>query len=272
MGSGNSRDDLEERLAAFAARLRASQPYRDPRPEERRLAAVALGRLVASRTDPSGLIRLGFSHTDEVDGATGRRYAKYVGGAWGIVLVDLSAPARLVVEVPHPNSDLCTERMGTHLFRLVPGSVLLMAGAHRRAGNGAADVAHNDASLFSALAAEAADRHLPQIQLHGFADHNLPGLDAVVSTGNPTAVPAAVRVADGLRDFGLATCRSWENPRGYLEGASNVQARDASRAGSVFIHLELSWRVRGDGRLRSGAVEAVAAAGIAGEPGRQPSR
>jgi hypothetical protein len=260
--------DLEERLVAFAERLDSAQPYRDPKPDERRLAMVALGHVVGSRPDGSAataaFTRLGFSHVDEVDATTGRRYAIYVDGAWGIVLVDLSTPARLVVEVPHPNSDLRTERMGAQLFRLTPGSVLLMAGAHRRAGNGAADVAHNDGSLFNALAAEAADRRLPQIQLHGFADHNLPGMDAIVSTGTTTAAPAAVRVADSLRSFGLATCWSWENSRGYLEGLRNVQARTAFLAGSVFIHLELNWRVRGDDRLRSAAVRAVAAAGIAG--------
>ncbi|NJC81989.1 hypothetical protein HC030_05315 [Planosporangium mesophilum] len=222
-----------------------------------------MGRAVSPGPDePDAFVQLGFSHTDEVDSATGRRYTRYSGGAWGVVVVDLSAPARLVVEVPHPNSDLRTERMGAHLFRLVPGSVLLMAGAHRRAGHGAADVAHNEGSLFSALAAEAANRRLPQVQLHGFADRNLPDVDAVVATGGAAAVPAAARVADRLRDAGLATSRSWENPRGYLEGVGNVQARAAARAGSVFLHLELSWRVRGDPRLRSLAVEAIAAAGL----------
>jgi hypothetical protein len=276
--------DLEERFAGFAARLVPAQPYRDPDPDERRLAVVAMGHLVASRRDgsaatsasrrdgsaaTSALTRLGFAHTDELDATTGRWYAMYAdqardGQTWGIVLVDLSAPVRLVVEVPHPNSDLRTERMGVHLFRLTPGSVLLMAGAHRKAGNGAADVAHNDRSLFSALAAEAADRNLPQIQLHGFADHNLSGLDAVVSTGTRAATPAAVRTAEKLRQIGLTTCQSWENSRGRLEGIGNVQAVAAERAGSVFIHLELNWRIRGDDRLRAGAVEAVAAADIGG--------
>jgi hypothetical protein len=270
--------DLEERLAGFAARLGPGAPYRDPDPGERRLAVAGMGHLVAPRPHPSAatpaLTRLGFSHTDDMDATTGRPYAIFAdeapdGRAWGIVLVDLSAPARLIVEVPHPNSDLRTERMGVELFRLTPGAVLLMAGAHRRAGNGAADVAHNDRSLFSALAAEAARRHLPQVQLHGFADQNLPGLDAVISTGRPAATPAAVRVAEKLKEAGLATCQSWENSRGYLEGIGNVQARAAERLGSVFIHLELNWRIRGDDRLRSGAVNAVAAAGISDIVGRR---
>jgi hypothetical protein len=269
-GSDPTGSDLEERFAGFAAGLGPAAPYRDPWPDERRLAKAAMSHLVAlqpessalTRPDTSALIRLGFSRMEGVDAATGRRYAMYVHGAWGVVLVDLSMPARLVVEVPHPNSDLRTERMGTQLFRLVPGSVLLMAGAHRKAAEGAADVAHNDRSLFNALAAEAAGRRLPQVQLHGFADRNLPGLDAVISTGTTTATPAAARVADRLRQIGLATCQSWKDSCGRLEGIGNVQAMTAERFGAVFIHLELNWRVRGDDRLRSGAVEAVAAADI----------
>jgi hypothetical protein len=182
--------------------------------------------------------------------------------AWGIVLVDLSAPARLVIEVPHPNFDLKTERMGVHLFRLTPGAVLLMAGAHRKAGGGAADVAHNEQSLFNVLAAESADQHMPQIQLHGFADENLPGQDAVVSTGASFVAPAASRLADRLAEIGLATCRAWADRCGHLEGTLNVQGRAADGAGSVFIHLELNWRVRGDDRLRAEAMNAVAAARI----------
>jgi hypothetical protein len=260
--------DLEERVAGFAARLGPSAPYRDPGPAERRLASAAMGHLLAGRGNPSvAFTRLGFSSSDDVDPSTGRRFALYAdsgrdGQCWGVVLADRSVPARLVVEVPHPNSDLYTERMAVRLFRLTPGAILLMAGAHRKAGRGAADVAHNDRSLFSALAAEAAARGLPQVQLHGFADRNLPGLDAVVSTGTTTATPAAARVADQLRGIGLATGQSWRDSRGRFEGLGNAQGLAAARLGSVFIHLELNRRVRGDDRLRSGAVEAVAAADI----------
>ncbi|MGC9667474.1 hypothetical protein ACNTMW_13065 [Planosporangium sp. 12N6] len=262
---------LEEHLAVIAARLDPGQPYRDPRPGERRLAVSALGHVLRARPDPlaaaAAFARLGFAYTDEVDAGTGRRYAMYRDGVWGVVAVDLSAPAGLVVEVPHPHSDLCTERMGACLFALTPGAVLVMAGAHRRAGGGAADVAHNDGSLFHALAAEAARRRLPQLQLHGFADRNLPDVDAVVSTGAPAPAPAAVRaaghVADHLAALGLATRRSGDTPGGYLEGTRNVQARTASRAGTVFVHLELSRRVRADGRLRAGTARALAAAGLA---------
>nr|WP_240942050.1 hypothetical protein [Planosporangium thailandense] len=239
--------------------------------------------LTAPGSDPyaasTALVALGFSGSGGVDAATGRRYTMYAGRpddgrAAGVVLVDPSVPVRLAVEVPHPNSDLRTERIGVHLFRLAPGAILVVAGAHRRAGNGAADAAHNDRSLFHALAAEAANRRLPQIQLHGFADASLPGLDAVVSTGTRTATPAAVRVATTLREAGLATCEPWRDSRGRLEGIGNVQASTAVRLGTTFVHLELSWRVRRDAHLRAVAVRAVAAALCRVSPGtgRRPGR
>jgi hypothetical protein len=270
-GQTGPKDDLEEIFASFAARLNSTQSYRDPYPDERRLAMSVLDSLTQTQRDTSAataaLTHLGFTHTEAVDPVTGRRYAMYAdraqdGRAWGIVLVDLSAPTRLVVEVPHPNFDLRTERMGVQLFRLTPGSVLLMAGAHRKAGNGAADVAHNDQSFFNALATEAAKMRLPQIQLHGFADENLPGQDAVVSTGTTRANPPAIRVAERLQAIGLTTCHTWENRCGRLEGTLNVQAQEAERMGSVFIHLEANWRIRGDDQLRSQVVKALAAADI----------
>jgi len=166
---------LAQRLAVFGAQLTASQPYRDPTRDEQRRGVDALDQLLRGGTkDPTaateGFARLGFDHTVEVDPATGRRYAMFTSKpgdphAWGVVLVDLSTPTHLVIEVPHPNFDLKTALMGARLFQSTPGAVLLIAGAHRRAANSAADVAHNDKSMFSVLATALAQKGLPQIQL-----------------------------------------------------------------------------------------------------------
>jgi hypothetical protein len=270
LARSSRQSDLEDRLVRFAEQLNADQRYRDPHPDERRLAVDAFGHLVQTperdvAAATVALTDLGFARTEAVDAATGRRYVMYMdqaddGRAWGVVLVDLSAPTRVVIEVPHPNFDLKTERMGMRLFRSTPGAVLLMAGAHRKAANGAADVAHNEQSLFNALAAESADQHVAQIQLHGFADESLPGKDAVVSTGASFVAPVATRIADRLAEIGLATCRAWAEPCGHLEGTLNAQGRAADHAGAVFVHLELNWRVRGGDRLRAKAIDAVAAA------------
>jgi hypothetical protein len=271
-----SRVDLEQRLGAFAARLTVGRPYRDPSPEERGRAVGALLSLVHVAGGPPGsddasavavFERFGFSHSDEVDPATGRRFLMVASRpdderSWGVIVIDRSAPIHLVVEVPHPNSDLRTELVGAQVFRAVPGAVLLMAGAHRRAGGAAADVAHNDRSMFSGWAAALAGRGLPQLQLHGFADQSLPDRDAVVSSGTAPPSLSARRVADSLTDAGLAVCRPWQGRCGQLEGSINVQAREAERLRTVFIHVELNARVRAAARLRAATVAALAEARI----------
>jgi hypothetical protein len=265
-------DDIERYLVTFAAQLDPGQPYRDPTPSERQVAAEGLRPLLSGvDTDPESaaapFTQLGFNHRVDVDDTTGRRYLILSSSpgdprAWGVIVVDLSAPIHLVVEVPHPKFDLHTEVFGARLFRAVPGTILLMAGAHRRAGDGAADVAHNDRSLFNALTDELAATGRPQLQLHGFADGSLAGQDAVVSTGVAPPSASAVRVADRLADIDLRVCRPWQQTCGELEGTLNVQARQADRLGSVFVHLELKNRIRTDDAIRTAVVGALTAAGI----------
>lgn len=258
-------------IAAFVADLRPDDPYRDPTEEDRQLAANAVGRLVNDVVHGASLpemTSLGFSSIASTDPVTGRAFALFrsetdTDRSWGAVLVDRSAPTRLVIEVPHPNFDLRTELLGVEMFRKIPGSIVLVAGAHRRASDGNADVAHNESSLFHAMAVELARRGLPQIQLHGFADKNLRDADVVVSTGSATRLRAARSIADQLAEAGLIVCRAWLRRCGQLEGTSNVQGRAAEKLGATFVHLEISWSVRRGRTGRSTLVDAVAAAGIA---------
>ncbi|MEV8610958.1 hypothetical protein AB0383_24090 [Amycolatopsis sp. NPDC051373] len=83
-------------------------------------------------------------------------------------MIDRSAPPSLVVEVPHPGFDLRTELFGVDLFRQVPGAVLLVAGAHRKADDSHADVAHEEDSVFHVVAAALAARGLPTICRRSF--------------------------------------------------------------------------------------------------------
>lgn len=55
--------------------------------------------------------------------------------AWGIYVVDLSAPLGLSVAMPHPKFDEERELLATRLWRALPGSMLAVAAVHR-AGNG----------------------------------------------------------------------------------------------------------------------------------------
>lgn len=234
------------------AGLAPHMPYRDPDRKERGLARAAARTLVEAPGDhdrqAEAFRALGFVAHHGDDPAAGRPYGLFLDRstdrAWGAVLVNRSVPPRVVVEVPHPQSDINTERLGLALHRRLPGSVLLVAGAHRAAGDGDADVAHNDRSAFHAFAAELARLGLPQIQVHGFADRNLPDADAVVSTGSAAATDLAREVADGLRAIDLEPCRAWRQRCGRLEGTRNEQGRVAAELGAVFLHLELNWTVR----------------------------
>jgi hypothetical protein len=243
---------LAGRVTAFLAGLHAEQAYRDPTPAEKQLA------------DARRFADLGFSVVEDVDEKTGRRFALYASPpderAWGLLLVDLSQPTGLAIEVPHPRTDIGTEWIGLDLFRAVPGSALLIAGAHRRAAGELADVAHNENSLYQSLAVSFARDGVPQIQLHGFADLNLPDHDIAVSTGAGVSNPLAVRVAEGLASEGFDECRAWAEKCGRLEGTTNVQGKAAAAMGAEFVHVELSNTVRMDDGHRADLVAALARA------------
>lgn len=248
-------------IIEMAAGLRPDGAYRAPSREERDLAERGAGALRDLPQARSVFEKLGFSLVESTDPATGRRFALFTSrDSWGAVLVDLSADSRVLVGVPHPGSDLRSEQLGVDVFRAVPGSILLVAGAHRRAGGGDADVAHNPKSLFHVVATRLARTGLPQVQVHGFADRNLPGADVVVSTGSADRGALPARIADRIGDAGFATCRAWTTRCGRLEGATNVQGQAAEELGVTFVHLEVSWSVRATADTRAALSAAVAAA------------
>ncbi|MFD8980779.1 hypothetical protein [Streptomyces sp. NPDC059564] len=218
------------------------------------------------------------------DGPGGRRFAEVSDAAarpgsanrgWGRVYVDLGGPPRWSVQVPHPIADQDTERLGAEVLRGAPGGVMVLAGAHRKAGSGAgmdadsgtggggeeegdaaasgsaaaakdpADMAHRTDSVFHAVVAELTRRGLPGIQLHGFADSSATA-GAIVSTGAGTAAAAdAERLAGQLRDRGITPCRAWTDAC-RLAGRGNEQGRLAAERGTRFLHLELARSVRAD--------------------------
>ncbi|MFC4148867.1 hypothetical protein ACFO0M_21650 [Micromonospora mangrovi] len=269
--SGTGPRDPGPSVEDFVRQLKPTAPYRDPGERERQDTEEAVSLLLRGR---DGLDRatallngVGYQSAVDDDPETGRSYAIFTtdaGGdrSWGMLLVDLSRPPELAVEVPHPNSDLHTEDVGLRLFRAVPGSVLLIAGAHRRAANDRADAAHNPDGLFQVIAAEFARHDVNQIQLHGFADRSLPDEDVVVSNGQRRSSAPLRRVANALDEAGFVTCRAWTARCGQLEGTTNTQAEEARRQGTVFIHLEITWAVRRDADRRATLVQALAAADL----------
>ncbi|MBB2935567.1 hypothetical protein FHX82_002621 [Amycolatopsis bartoniae] len=225
--------ELSTFVAGFSASLSSHAPYRPPTPGERDDVAAAVLAFVAGRSFSPG----GFATAEY------GRYAVLVHErGWGLYAVDRGAPPGLAVQVPHPNSDLHTEKVGVAVFTRTP-SVLLVAGAHRKAGRGAADVAHREDSVFHAVATGLA---LPQVQLHGFQDAALPGAEVVVSPGAGAPGPAVRALAAELADAGFATRRAWADDCRRLAGTRNRQGRAAARLGTVFAHVEVNRTVRED--------------------------
>jgi len=261
----DDRRGLDEQIATLVSSLSPGGPYRDPRKAERQVARQALGLLLAGGTEaPAALLdEIGFDVVHGVEAGGGRRFTFYRADAdtgWGGLLVEPSVAIQSVVEVPHPAYDMSTEKLGVGLFHGLPGSAMLIAGAHREAAGDAADVAHNDRSMFQVLSEEFARHSVPQLQLHGFADRSMPGADAVVSTSSGPHNDRAVRIARELKAQDVRVCRAWVSHCVGLEGTTNVQGAAAAEHDAQFVHLELGWELRRDQRSRQLVQDAVVAA------------
>ncbi|MFH7596594.1 hypothetical protein WDV06_16045 [Streptomyces racemochromogenes] len=299
-------------MTRFTSAFGVRGGYRTPTRAERDVVVEGVSSLLGGNLEEARtrLAAVDYRVDTFTDGPGGRRYAEIADAApdsgsaargWGRVYVDLGAPARWSVQVPHPIADQDTERLGVAVLRGAPGGVMVLAGAHRKAaggpggggsesdsesdseegdaagdgsgsgggGTGEADVAHRTDSVFHAVIAELTRRGLPGVQLHGFADSTVPGAGAVVSTGAGDAATAdAARLAAGLAARGVRPCRAWSGSC-RMSGRGNVQGRLAGELGTRFLHLELARSVRADPARRDEVARAIAdvTAGWAGAQG-----
>ncbi|MFD4620719.1 hypothetical protein [Streptomyces sp. NPDC058475] len=259
---------VERRITDFTAGFGPDSGYREPRRAERQAVADAVGQILDGHPDRARalLSDIDFQLRTVTDSTTGRRYAELsdrteespAPRGWGRVYIDLSAPVRWSVQVPHPVADADTERLGARVLLGSPGGLLVLAGAHRRAGVGdAADMAHRRDSVFDAVCDELARRGLPGIQLHGFADDSAPDHDVVASTGKGTLGRAeGRRLAAALDDRDFAVCRAWVRSC-PLEGHDNVQGRTAAARHVPFLHIEFARSVRTSDARTSQAAAAI---------------
>lgn len=164
----------------------------------------------------------------------------------GTFVVRPRAVAPVVVEVPHPRADKATEQIGTAWFSRGRVRALLVAGAHRRAGHGLADVTHTPGTTFDRVSAALATRGTTIVQLHGFDQgaHHV-AADVILSSASTSPTPQVLRIAEELTRRGIRVCVYGRDscPLGAL---TNVQAPVAQRAGASFIHVEMSAPVRVD--------------------------
>ncbi|MEN8649191.1 hypothetical protein ABCR94_00710 [Streptomyces sp. 21So2-11] len=247
--------DLARRITGFATDTVAEAGYKPPRRVERRTVAEGVGLLVEGRRKEADrkLAEVDFGIRTLTDSATGRRFAEVADLAgedargWGRVYVGLDGPVRWSVQVPHPVADADSEQLGAGVLTAAPGGVMVLAGAHRTAGEGdAADVAHRRDTVFHAVCAELTGRSLPGIQLHGFADSTEPDFDVILSMGAGTeGRQDARRLARELGDRDFDVCRAWAH-KCVLEGRTNQQGRLASDEEVPFLHAEFSRSVRSD--------------------------
>ncbi|MDL5155679.1 hypothetical protein [Actinomycetospora termitidis] len=253
----------------FTAALRMDGPHRAPDADERHEADALATALAAGRDVAPHAAALGFA-VHEVAGRRVLAADPRTERSWGLVVLPAVEPT-VVVEVPHPGSDLRTEQVGVAVLERCAGALYLQAGSHRRAGappdahrhgDFPGDVAHRPDSVFAHLAAGlAAHRGLAQVQLHGFADR--PGFDVVASAGAAAGSALLDETVRRLESAGEVVRRGGEPGCDDLSGVLNTQGRAAARHGTVFVHLELSRSVRRSARRRDGVAEAVAGAVVA---------
>jgi hypothetical protein len=261
---------LADELREYVEHFPREGGYRTPTSSERTAVAEAVtGTLRGTRSLAAQhqLRQIDYRLTKHQLGGSGREIAEIAepterlagtGRGWGRVYVDLSAPVRWSVQVPHPRSDLHTELIGADLFARVPGGVLVLAGAPRDAAAGrTADMAHRSRTVFNAVCDALVTRRIPALQVHGFADASSPGHDVVLSTGPAGRTPTARAAADRIAAQGFTVCRAWTGDCGGLEGRTNVQAGTAADLGVDFLHVENSYSLRSDAAARARLVTAL---------------
>ncbi|MFD9909424.1 hypothetical protein [Streptomyces sp. NPDC059063] len=268
-GTDDGEASLDRLIAGYTAGFAENSGYRRPSSTQRRTVAEGVALLVDRKRKRAEhrLADVDFTVRTITDPSTGRRYAEVSDRSehaaaprgWGRVYVDLDSPVRWSVQVPHPAADRDTERIAAQLMQRSRGGVLVIAGAHRKAGRGdEADVAHRRKSVFHAICDELAKRGLPGIQVHGMADDSAPDHDVVASTGKGReAVREGRDLADALRRRGYEVCRAWARSC-PLEGRTNVQGRNATAQDTEFLHVEFAPKLRTEQRHRGRAVAALA--------------
>ncbi|MFE4668417.1 hypothetical protein ACFRI7_04510 [Streptomyces sp. NPDC056716] len=259
--------DLRSRVLTYTEDLPPDGEYHPPGESERERLADGVAELLtgdAAAADQK-LAPLGLGVTRLTDTASGRRYDEIAAAGpgpaaqWGRLYLTADSSPRWNVQVPHPTADRHTDELGTRLLEETPGGALVVAGAHRRAGDdGAADVAHREDSAFHTIVVELQQHGVPGVQLHGFADADDRPYDAVLSTGAAeNTLGEVTALADRMERDGLEVCRGWQS-RCPLEGATNVQGKAAQRLHVPFVHVELAPGARGTGSDASVTADALA--------------
>lgn len=243
--------NLNTFMSTFAATITSGQAYAEPTATDATNFIKGMYDVMGGATTSAELAALGFTITTGVEAVTKREYALIVNEygtarAWGAYLIDMSEPITQMIQCPHPVFDSTTEVMTLELWRRLPGSILMLAGAHRSAPSGTnlADVAHQVGSLFHLVSAELSVHGIGQIQIHGYADASDTAHDVIVASGSSNETAAHKKIADQLESAGFRIGRGWDGTATVLTGLTNSQGDLALANGAPFIHIETNSTVR----------------------------
>jgi len=174
---------------------------------------------------------------------------------WGLYAFRLDSTSNIIVEAPHPLYDRRTPSVALNIYRALDARALLIAGAHRNANrDGSADVAHAPESIFQSVheslsqEIQATSGSVIILQIHGFHTSKHDGYPQAVFGFGTKMQPTELALAQELKDtlteqgmnIGLCTGNVWQD----LCGTMNAQA--ASMNGGMFLHIELSEKIRKD--------------------------
>ncbi|MFW0787263.1 hypothetical protein AAFP35_22430 [Gordonia sp. CPCC 206044] len=266
--------DEPEQLSDLVARVVKASPDRDSatyRPPSRDIAqsiAAGVSELLKSGHAELGRYELetvsvsGQSRTDSPGRilALVERGDPTDGNGLYVARERPAAESPLIVQVPHPVADQKTELMGTQLFSETQARLFMMAGAHRRAGDDSADVAHRTDTTFAAVSDAVVQKGTTVVQLHGFSsrDHDDDYGDVVLSSSVPTPSRSVRRLAADLEDHGFDTCTYDGKKCRALGATTNVQAVAARARGADFIHIEVNQNIRKDRSERRDLMRVIA--------------
>jgi hypothetical protein len=177
----------------------------------------------------------------------------------GTYVVRPNAPTAVLIEVPHPRADSGTEKIGEAWFSRGQALSLLVAGAHRRAGKGLADVTHSPGTTFDRVSAVLGARGTTIVQLHGFdATAHDSSADVILSSAATSPTPQLLQIAESLTRNGFRVC-VYGRDSCPLGAMTNLQASAARRSGASFVHVEMSAPTRADASRSARLIDALAA-------------
>ena len=175
----------------------------------------------------------------------------------GIFLIRYTPTAHRMLSLPHRFFDRHTGYIGYKLMRHHPYRAAAFNTLHRKV----MDSAHTTQTLFNAFHIAFAKAFPKEAiyQLHGFDNHTIPTIDAIVSTTTPHPSTHTLAIAQCFQSIGIPS-RLYGTQIQRLGGTTNHQAHTLHRYGyQHFVHIEMSRPLRESLKRTSSSRDALSA-------------